>query len=143
MAVNITAVLDIAAALSQEGHPNSAKHLRDAVAEIERLSTERVGAQGEWQVVPVRPTLDMLAAGRVVLISSSEVWAAMLAAAPPPEPQPEIVGIPMLAKRGRVWEVLGEDGARFRLVPDSGEPLPQGWKNEHCNGNPEVGHEAK
>ena len=112
MAVNITAVLDIAAALSQEGHPNSAKHLRDAVAEIERLSTERVGAQGEWQVVPVRPTLDMLAAGRVVLISSSEVWAAMLAAAPPP---PEI----------------------------GFEKSPTVWKNEHCNGNPEVGNEAE
>lgn len=87
MAVNITAVLDIAAALSQEGHPSSAKHLRDAVAEIERLFAERVGLPGGWQAVPVRPTMDMLGAGRVVLISSSEVWAAMLAAAPPP---PEI-----------------------------------------------------
>jgi hypothetical protein len=38
MSFNTTAILDIAAALSQEGHSASAIHLRDAVAEIKRLS---------------------------------------------------------------------------------------------------------
>lgn len=33
--------------------------------------------------------------------------------------QPNVVGIPMLAKTGSIWEVLGEDGARYRLVPFS------------------------
>lgn len=65
MAVDIEAILDIAAALSQEGYPNSAKHLRDAVSEIERLSAIAVGIDvGAGMVlVPCEPTETMVEAG--------------------------------------------------------------------------------
>lgn len=38
--------------------------------------------------------------------------------------QDDVVGVPMLAKTGRNWEVLGEDGARFSLVLVSPAPSP-------------------
>lgn len=67
-----------------------ASTVRDAIAEIEahrnRTVGVNIGAPEGWQFVPVRPSMEMLAAGRVMLISASEVWAAMLATAPqPPE----------------------------------------------------------
>ncbi len=41
---NLEALADIAAAISAEGHPASAKHLRDAAAEIVNLRAEKRNA---------------------------------------------------------------------------------------------------
>lgn len=53
-----------------------------------------------WRLVPVEPTADMIAAGRVNLnyasATAKETWAGMMCAAPPPaqasDPQAQVVG---------------------------------------------------
>lgn len=162
MAYDRTAVLDIAAALSQEGHHNSAKHLREAVAEIEGLSPSNVGVNVGVEKAADRPKT-----------SNADEWCAWLedwrGAGSPfiavqiAEALDETANAGIAGERA-AFERGYQGGLGFGLgvcderradvghvrrrleaarspsevgVKVGVEEAPTGWRNEHCNGAPE------